>query len=60
MVGALQLSGRSTKLSSLGVGGRYTITRFLDFQIDYGFQQRRLPGASSLDSVLQAALTVSY
>ena len=50
----------STKLSSLGVGARYTVTRYVDFRIDYGFQQRRLPGASSLGQLLQAALTLSY
>jgi hemolysin activation/secretion protein len=50
----------STKLSSLGVGARYTITRYVDFRIDYGIQQRRLPGATSLGDLVQAALTASY
>jgi hemolysin activation/secretion protein len=50
----------STKLSSLGVGARYTVTRYVDLRIDYGFQQRRLPGASSLGQLLQASLTISY
>jgi hemolysin activation/secretion protein len=50
----------SIKLSSLGLGARYTVAQYLDFRIDYGFQQRRSPGASSLGGLLQAALTVSY
>jgi hemolysin activation/secretion protein len=50
----------STKLSSLGVGARYTVSHYVDLRIDYGFQQRRLPGASSLGQLLQAALTLSY
>jgi hemolysin activation/secretion protein len=50
----------STKLSSLGAGARYTIGQYLDFRIDYGFQQRRLPGAPSLGNLLQVALTASY
>ena len=50
----------SVKLSSLGVGARYTLARYLDFRIDYGFQQRTSPGASSLGQLLQAALTLSY
>jgi hemolysin activation/secretion protein len=50
----------STKLSSLGVGARYVVNRYVDFRMDYGFQQRRLPGASSLGQLLQAALTLSY
>jgi hypothetical protein len=36
------------------------VTRYVDFRMDYGFQQRRLPGASSLGQILQAALTLSY
>ena len=50
----------SIKLSSLGVGARYTLGQYLDFRIDYGFQQRRLPGSSSLNSMLQVGLTASY
>jgi hemolysin activation/secretion protein len=50
----------STKLSSLGAGARYTVTPYVDFRIDYGFQQRRLPTASSLGQLMQAALTISY
>jgi hemolysin activation/secretion protein len=50
----------SVKLSSLGAGARYTIGSYLDLRLDYGFQQRRLPGASSLGDLLQVAVTVSY
>lgn len=50
----------SVKLSSLGVGARYAAARYLDLRLDYGLQQRRLPGRSDLGSLLQVALTVSY
>jgi hemolysin activation/secretion protein len=50
----------SVKLSSIGAGARYTIGQYLDLRIDYGLQQRRLPGSPLLDSLLQVGLTVGY
>jgi hemolysin activation/secretion protein len=44
-----------TKLSSLGVGVRYTFARNLDFRIDYGIQQRAVPGAASPSQLLQGS-----
>ncbi|HVV73593.1 MAG TPA: ShlB/FhaC/HecB family hemolysin secretion/activation protein, partial [Verrucomicrobiae bacterium] len=49
----------STKLSSLGIGARYTFGRFVDLRLDYGFQQRPLPGAAHTGGLLQAAVTLS-
>jgi hemolysin activation/secretion protein len=49
----------STRLSSLGVGARYTFGGFVDLRLDYGFQQRPIPGAAHAGSLLQAAMTIS-
>jgi hemolysin activation/secretion protein len=53
-------SPAGTKLSSIGVGLRYTVGHVVDFRFDYGWQQRRLPGADRLNGLAHIAVTASY
>jgi hemolysin activation/secretion protein len=46
-------------LSSIGVGARYSISRYLDLRLDYGHQIIPLPGAN-LGNAVHVSLTVGY
>ena len=50
----------STQLSSVGLGMRYTIARYFDFRLDYGWQLRKPPGAASRSQMGHIAVTASY
>ena len=51
---------RSIQLSSLGLGVRYTVSRFVDLRFDYGWQQLKLPGAPTTGRAAHLSLTVGY
>lgn len=48
----------STEVSSVGLGVRYSISRFVQFRADYGWQLHQLSRATSLGNLLQVGLTV--
>ena len=50
----------STQLESVGLGMRYSVQRYLEMRLDYGWQLRRLPGAQIRSQMAQLAITVSY
>jgi hemolysin activation/secretion protein len=50
----------TTELQSVGVGMRYSIPRYFDMRLDYGWQLRHLPGEPELSQMAQLAITVSY
>jgi hemolysin activation/secretion protein len=56
------LPGVSTNvmLESVGLGMRYGIGRYFDFRLDYGWQLRLLPGATTRSQMGQLAVTVAY
>jgi hemolysin activation/secretion protein len=53
-------SPSSVQLESVGLGLRYTIARYLDFRLDYGWQLRKLPGAAGRSQLGHLGATVSY
>ena len=50
----------SVQLSSVGLGARYTVSRFVDLRADYGHELLKLPGATKLGQVLHVSLTMGY
>jgi hemolysin activation/secretion protein len=50
----------SVELESIGVGLRYAVGRTVDFRLDYGWQLRLLPGATSRSQMAQLAVTIGY
>lgn len=51
---------KSTTLASAGVGARYSITNYLDARFDYGWQLRKLPGATKRGNLATVSITLSY
>ncbi len=51
---------QSIQLSSLGLGVRYTVSRFLDLRFDYGWQQLALPGADHPGRAAHLSVTMGY
>ena len=50
----------SVQLQSAGLGLRYTIARYFDFRLDYGWQLRKLPDAAGRSQLGHLGVTVSY
>ncbi len=50
----------STEITSIGLGMRYSVPRYFDMRLDYGWQLRHLPGQPELSQMAQLAITVSY
>ncbi len=50
----------STEITSVGLGMRYSVPRYFDMRLDYGWQLRHLPGQPELSQMAQLAITVSY
>ncbi len=50
----------STEITSVGLGMRYSVPRYFDMRLDYGWQLRHLPGQAELSQMAQLAITVSY
>ncbi|HUK58782.1 MAG TPA: ShlB/FhaC/HecB family hemolysin secretion/activation protein [Stellaceae bacterium] len=50
----------STEITSIGLGLRYSVPRYFDMRLDYGWQLRHLPGQPELSQMAQLAVTVSY
>jgi hemolysin activation/secretion protein len=50
----------SVELQSIGLGLRYSVARYVDFRLDYGWQLRLLPGATTHSQMGQLAITLSY
>jgi hemolysin activation/secretion protein len=51
---------RPDSLSSVGVGLRYVLDRYLDFHCDYGWQLHKLNGSARQNQLAGIALTLSY
>lgn len=50
----------SVELASVGLGLRYSIARYFDFRLDYGWQLRKLPGASGRSQLGHLSVAASY
>ncbi|HEY8949281.1 MAG TPA: ShlB/FhaC/HecB family hemolysin secretion/activation protein [Rhizomicrobium sp.] len=51
---------KSATLASVGVGARYSIADYLDARFDYGWQLRKLPGATKHGNLATISVTLSY
>jgi len=51
---------KSTTLASVGFGGRYSLADYLDARFDYGWQLRKVPGATKHGNLATVSITLSY